>query len=471
MYRETLPTGTLAVWAQLNNVGLNGVKVSLLQDGKGCGLVAVTENTQDNAMLMRIPQELILSLENVWIYAKSDRHLAQVLEATGDYTRVTLTTFRANSLGRATHGKIGVLNPLSEYVKFLPTHIPIPTFWSEQESSLLPGTSLQAALASKLRSLEHEFSMLREMTRLIDWCQLHWWDEETGMLTFEDWKHVDAIYRSRALDLPGTGHAMVPCIDMANHASGNATAALYDTDSSNGDAVLILRQGKILTPGDEVTITYGDEKGACEMLFSYGFLERNMTSARELFLDLDIPDDDPLKIAKKAVSKSAPGFRLFEEGKSVDWEGSFIWLVVVNEEDGLEFQVLRQSSGETELQVSWKAEIIRDMTKLRLTLEKEDLWDVFNLRAVTVLQDRVAKQLFEFEGSVKYVHERSKEEDIESNVKDYAWKLRDLEKTLLLHAYDHFELQKTQLFGSAIVQQYLGNPAAKQESRSDEDFS
>ena len=124
---------------------------------------------------------------------------------------------------------------------------------------------------------------------------------------------------------------MVPCIDMANHASGDSTRALYETDG-DGNAILVLREGKKLAPNDEVTITYGDEKGACEMLFSYGFIESTVTSARELFLDLDIPDDDPLKLAKETVATAAPGFRLFLHGDSTDWESDWVWLPCVNEE-------------------------------------------------------------------------------------------------------------------------------------------
>ena len=41
------------------------------------------------------------------------------------------------------------------------------------------------------------------------------------------------------------------------------------------------------------------------MLFSYGFIEDTMISAKELFLDLDIPDDDPLKPAKKAYLRGS----------------------------------------------------------------------------------------------------------------------------------------------------------------------
>lgn len=47
---------------------------------------------------------------------------------------------------------------------------------------------------------------------------------------------------------------MMPCVDMANHASGHATAALYETDD-DGNGLLLLRDGKQLSQGGEVTIT------------------------------------------------------------------------------------------------------------------------------------------------------------------------------------------------------------------------
>lgn len=338
----------------------------------------------------------------------------------------------------ATQGRVGVLNPFCEYMKFIPRHIPLPTFWSDEERLLLVGTSLEAALESKIKSLDREFTMLQDKTSSIPFCQRSWWDAETGLLTFDDWKQVDAMYRSRALDLPGTGHAVVPCIDMANHASGDDTSALYDTDA-NGNAILVLRDGRTVTADEEVTITYGDDKGACEMLFSYGFIEANMTSARELFLDLDIPDDDPLKLAKKSVSKSAPGFRLFLQDSSIGWEGSFIWLIVINEEDGLDFQLLRDSNGTRELQVSWKDEALPDISKLESLVRNEPLWDVLNLRAISTLQERVEVQLLRFEESKDYVQELLNNGVIEQTVRDSATRLRGLEETLMLHAYAEFE--------------------------------
>ena len=388
----------------------------------------------------------------------------------------------------ATGRSIGVSNPFSEYVKFLPARVPLPTFWTESERDLIAGTSLEAALSAKLDSLNREFALLKERTSSIDWCQKCWWDADSGISTFHDWKTIDAIYRSRALDLPGTGHSMVPCIDMANHASGENTNSLYETNS-DGNAILTLREGKELASTDEVTITYGDGKGACEMLFSYGFIEKTVDSAQELFLDLEIPDDDPLKLAKKAVAESAPGFRLFLHGDFTDWESSYIWLLCVNEEDGLEFKILQRNDGESELQASWKNEEITDMSNLVSLLKLEPMWEVFELRAIATLQSRVEHQLLRLEGSKDFVDRLLVSGQIDCEIRENAMQLRGLEEALLLHAYGDFETkvpqraedrytftnalvhQKSQLLGSAAVQQYLGSTTATNPDVPEDDLS
>ena len=89
MYRETLPIDQLGAWARLNSIEINGLKITTLQGNRGSGLVATAERPVNNPLLVTIPKDLILSLENVWLYAKSDKHLRQTLEATGDYSRVS----------------------------------------------------------------------------------------------------------------------------------------------------------------------------------------------------------------------------------------------------------------------------------------------------------------------------------------------------------------------------------------------
>ena len=290
-------------------------------------------------------------------------------------------------------GAIGTHTPWTLYVQFLPQEYSLPTFWNEEEREALRGTSLEAALEAKLNSLDHEFAHLRESTLGLKWCQTYWWDADSPTnVTLHDWRIVDAMYRSRALDLPGTGHAMVPMIDMANHASGDDTVALYETDEQ-GNGILVLCDGKQLGHNDEITITYGDDKGACEMLFSYGFIEESMTSATELFLDIDIEDNDPLKFAKKATFDSAPGFRLYTSNNSVTWEGSFVHLLCVNEEDGLEFRVLQLTSGEIELKVAWKGKEISGIEELVESLQNDPLRDMFKLRALVTVLNRVEDQI------------------------------------------------------------------------------
>ncbi|KAL9132163.1 MAG: hypothetical protein Q9217_000097 [Psora testacea] len=475
MRRQTLPIEQLSAWMRLNGVQLNGVAISSTIGGRGSGVIATRQHSSQDPILMTVPPELVLSMENIWVYAKADQHLLQVLEAMSDYSRTARGAILIFLLLQLTHnhteGKIGVANPFSQYVKYLPEQIPLPTFWNEDERALLEGTSLEAALEAKLKSLDREFTLLRERTLPIAWCKQHWWDAQTGQLTFDDWKHVDAVYRSRALDLPGTGHATVPCIDMANHASGDDTSALYET-SVDGKAVLVLQEGKQIDTGNEVTITYGDEKGACEILFSYGFLEDDMESAKELFLDLEIPHDDPLRIVKKAASKSAPGFRLFQHGNSVDWEGSFVWLLCVNEEDGLGFKLLATYDGDGDIAISWKEQEIEDLSVLRQTLCKDVMWDVFQLRAITTLQARVEQQLLRLESRKPRVGEIQMTGDVRAEIKGYAVGLRELEETLMLSAYEDFEPQKIKLLDSRMVQEYLGiAQGAGMPKEAKEDFS
>jgi hypothetical protein len=118
----------------------------------------------------------------------------------------------------------------------------------------LVGTTLRPAIRAKMNSLLREFEAVRTSTAGISWCAKNWWDEENGQLTFEDWMRLDAMYRSRALEFPGIGDCMVPCVDMANHASGDATAALYETDQ-DGNCLLLLREGKDIEEAGEITIT------------------------------------------------------------------------------------------------------------------------------------------------------------------------------------------------------------------------
>ncbi|KAF2758315.1 SET domain-containing protein [Pseudovirgaria hyperparasitica] len=445
-------------WASLNGVTLNGASVDRVAH-KGCAVLATQDlRAAEHHYIMTVPRELVVSLESIEIQAKSDKHLAEILAALGSFGRTTRGAVLCSLLMQVTIAcpdvprGVGVSTPCTDYVKFLPEEL-LPTFWNDDELELLKGTSLHIATQTKIKSLTREFQQFRDATQEIAWCKAYWW-KDNGM-AFDDWKQVDAMYRSRALEFPGIGDAMVPGIDMANHASGDATGALYETDE-NGDAVLQLKDDVKFRDGDEITITYGDEKGACEMIFSYGFIDDEMGSAKVIFLELSIPEDDPLKPAKVFVATSAPGFRVFENAGQVLWEGDFVYIACVNEEDGLEFKIIQANSGERELQSFWKEVQITEMESLKTYLQNDPMWHVFQLRAIVLLQGRVKEQLELLQQSDSRTREEIVSETIRDGPRRMAARLRELELDLLERAYAMFEEKKTEMLESPVVKKYLG---------------
>lgn len=98
MKREHLPLGSLPAWLKLNGIDANGVAFQQLGSSesgadKGNALVATENKSSDESdaspeVLLRVPSELVLSLDTVHDYSKSDHHLGEVLEAVGHFGRV-----------------------------------------------------------------------------------------------------------------------------------------------------------------------------------------------------------------------------------------------------------------------------------------------------------------------------------------------------------------------------------------------
>jgi hypothetical protein len=184
------------------------------------------------------------------------------------------------------------------------------------------------------------------------------------------------------------------------------------------------------------------------MIFSYGFLEDAMVSANELFLDLHPSEDDPLGMAKTRVSNAAPGVKLFEEGiesdqlHSVGWYSDFVWLVCVNEEDGLDFRVLQTNDGGRELKTYWKEKELPDTSKLKELLQQDPLWEVFQLRAVVLIQRRIEEQLqILYQTSNDERFELGHNEGTRKGPRDLALRLRDLESRLLEKSYAGLDVE------------------------------
>lgn len=234
-----------------------------------------------------------------------------------------------------------------------------------------------------------EFNHLREATSSIPyWNDLLNVDEA---ITIDDWVALDALYRSRSLGLPNSGESMVPCLDLVNHAS---PATAYFEENENEEVVLLLHHSSRVGTGDEVTIDYGHDKPAAEMLFSYGFIDPD-SPARSILLPVESMEDDPLAKAKLYVFGSAPGLKITDRYTGIPgWDAPFIHLMCLNAEDGLSFKVLQETDGSKQLRLFWQdADVTSQAGNMENLVQTHELAQIFRLRVVTVVLDMVQRQL------------------------------------------------------------------------------
>ncbi|KAH6604652.1 hypothetical protein Trco_006359 [Trichoderma cornu-damae] len=481
MPSSQLPIEAFPAWALLNNADFVSADIRDIE-GKGFGLVAqhdipgVGSDGSGATAILRIPRDLVLSAEAVEEYAKVDQNFKQLLEVAGrQSTRGDILLYLLTHLAlpkRSCAGARCASTPWTEYLKFLPRSIPVPTMWTADERELLKGTSLEAAVSAKLSALSNEYDELcKQASDLPFWNALFW---EPG--TLEDWILADALYRSRCLELPRAGHAMVPGLDMANHSL--AHSAYYD-EGPDGDVVLLPSPGSSVSAGGEITISYGEAKSAAEMLFSYGFIDHE-SSVKELTLHLDALPDDPLGRAKIRVYRGPRTVRLSLTGQAFQWYSPFLYLLVLNEEDGLAFRVVQDTSGGRQLKLLWQGEDVTQRTdELETLVRDHHLYQVFKLRAVAVLGERAAMQLDRISSGPSYgaTEQSQAANQPRAECRLAAERLRDLETQVLQGVAEALENEKARLLLDARVVTYLGsredaqNEQAPGPASNEDDFS
>ncbi|KAJ4155624.1 hypothetical protein LMH87_000860 [Akanthomyces muscarius] len=476
-----LPIESLPAWATLQDVRLQQVAMRRIE-GKGYGLVAEIELNASKKLnealeIIRIPAELVLSREAVEEYVKVDQHFKQLIDTVGRKSaRLDIMLYLLVHIVSGRHvgdkTKRCVSTPWSEYIKFLPKDIPVPTLWSEPHQMLLRGTSLEDALDAKVTALQSEFDKLRDAsTTLPFWNRLFW--EEDGA-AFPDWLLADAWYRSRCLELPQASHAMVPALDMVNHSAAGATA--YYEEETSGDVSLRIRPGASVAAGDEINISYGDSKAAAEMLFSYGFIDPD-GKTRQLTLHLESFPDDPLGLAKRRVFGGAPVVTLRQtEGGSGGgdrlWDSGFVHLMCLNEEDGLEFRILQDDAGDRQLRVFWQDEDVTERAGDFETLLKDHpLQALFQLRAVSVVQERAASQLQKLAAapSSEQLEPLIAADIIDQNHVDLVSTLKDIERSVLEAVVAELEKEKSRLVEHETVVAYFGSMEDDQNELAQDD--
>ncbi|KAK5657346.1 hypothetical protein OQA88_3411 [Cercophora sp. LCS_1] len=435
MAPQGLPIDDLPLWARLNNVTFTDIKVTN-SEGKGFGVISQKDitTTEDSPKptILTVPHNLILNQAAVDEYAKEDRNFRQLHDTIGRKSpRADILLFLlVQSSTNPSHA--GISNPWVSYLKFLPTTFPLPTLWTEPERLLLRGTSLEAAVTAKILALDAEFNHIQDLSSALPtWNDALWLPPHP--ITHLDYLRLDALYRSRCLELPRSGESLVPCIDMLNHSS--SATAYYDETSSSVD--LHLRPGSVIKAGNEITISYGDAKSAAEMLFSYGFIDSH-SAGHSLVLPLEALDDDPLAKAKLVAFEEAPKVRVARNEEGVyEWEAPFVYFMCVNEEDGLEFRVLQDREGGRQLRVFWFGEDVTDRVgQWEEVIRGCEMEGIFRLRAVTVVQERLREQL-----GLTREYEGVEEGDVRSECREVVRVLRQVEMSVLEGGIEALEKQ------------------------------
>lgn len=190
-----------------------------------------------------------------------------------------------------------------DVIEMLPVPIQVGV-WREDDQDL-KRTQIFPAIQAKRRLLQTQWSALAPRN-----C------------TFETWKWADSIISSRSIGLsdariesadspmssmahdwttvyntdestrmfslpPEPNLVIVPVMDLCNHA-GKERNARWELDQTSGSILLLA--GRDIATGEEVTISYGDEKANEELLFNYNFtLPRNPNWS--LTLTLPVPRD------------------------------------------------------------------------------------------------------------------------------------------------------------------------------------
>ncbi|KAG5996734.1 hypothetical protein E4U52_005950 [Claviceps spartinae] len=413
---EAFPT-----WAHFTRVRFAGVKLADVGDGKGQGLVATAKFGHEEAAaveieraVLRIPSDLVLSAEAVDAYAKVDHNFKQLLDVAGR----------------------------------------------------------KASLKAKLAALQTEFELLHALSEDLPFWNTLFWAQETILL--EDWLLVDAWYRSRCLELPTSGTAMVPALDMVNH-SGQPSA-LYEEERTE-DVVLLIRPETSVSEGKEITISYGEAKSASEMLFNYGFVDPSSTVST-MTLHLRPLPDDPLAGAKAHIFNGAKVVKLSseegneEQDRRCTWDSPFIYLMCLNEEDGLSFQLLQDTEGNRSLRLFWQEDdVTQRADDFENLIKGHELCQVFRLRAVTIVLQTVEEQLAGIRSGSRDAESEASQADgtLRSDCIAATRLLRDVEKKLLIKAVESLSHERDALLADDHVVAYLG--LAESSDMEDADFS
>ncbi|RYP30893.1 hypothetical protein DL767_006025 [Monosporascus sp. MG133] len=244
----------------------------------------------------------------------------------------------------------------------------------------------------------------------------------------------------------------------------------YFEENDDDQVLLLLRDGSRISPGTEITINYGHKKSAAEMLFSYGFIDPH-SAMKRISLPLELIDDDPLIKAKLHVFGATPTLEINEDDGVPRWSAPFVYLMCLNEEDGLEFRMLQETDGSRHLRMLWQERDVTDAPgTFKDLINGHDLQPIFELRAVTVIYEMVQQQI---ERLSVHGGDASVFESVRAETMQAANQLRNIETDLLKRVFLVLENERANLLADESVLAYLGYMQAGQSGdiAEDADFS
>lgn len=121
------------------------------------------------------------------------------------------------------------------------------------------------------------------------------------------------------------------------------------------------------------------------------------------------------------------------------WDGPFVHLMCLNDEDGLHFKVLRETDGSQHLRMFWQGDdVTGEAANMESIVKGHELCQVFRLRAVAVVLGMIQQQL---EALAAYDEESASSENERTHISNAISQLRAVEKDLFERIFQVLEYE------------------------------
>lgn len=303
----------LAEWTKVNGIELNDCEIKTGGlDGAGLYATKDVSATDIETPLVSVPLKSVLTRRAIFRLAQNNDFFKDLLFRKADGTKIDVGEISDSDIDNEefyasfpltgkdiivrffiyeilTVRRGGPKDSWTGWVESLPPirEINLPFTWDKDEIEDLYGSSIYEAVLSKLEFLKYRYNRLFEAKELREKISEYVKSGPSPQLnleadlevTFQDWLLIESWITSRSLEVfedvgsESLRLGLVPIVDLCNHAEVKWNAK-YEFDSESGDVLLI--PTKPIKKGEQIFITYGEEKGAGEMLFSYGFIPTGM---------------------------------------------------------------------------------------------------------------------------------------------------------------------------------------------------